>query len=542
MDIRNTIRSGYLVLFAILLLGMILRLYVFSHHQVIDSDGAYYSMLGKNLVSGSGYNEPEGIYQWYYPPVYPITIGLFWLVLGDLEFSSKLVSLICGTFIILFVYAIAKHTYTKKTALIAATLVALHPNLIRFSTTDTAESQFIFLLLVIILLTFYALKNHKIPTYCLLGSLFGLLYLCKPAGVQYFAIYLLLFLLVGLIKNLSRRKIIATLLSLFLAFALLASPYLVFLRNHYRYWTLSGLMTMNIVRSSLLFSGENQEKVYQLNDVGTELRYFTSANYPGQHLSIINLFSEDPSTFVRRYLHNFRQEIGLLFDGMKLFSFLAAILIPLGFYSGKWDRTRLVNQLILLGPLFPLLSAPLISTSSNRWVLPMVTILLIWLANGIAVVHDKLLTRFSHRSSLSSYSFLLLIFSFWTLGATLPFLAASKHYASMYPHEHKELGLWIKNHLSLPPSTLIMSPSPHVPFYATTKLKTTPWGTAEEIINYARYHKVKYLVIDDHFLGQARSQLTHPENIEAVDPTLEMIKSIGHPNGKTIRLYRFNDQ
>jgi len=526
------------LLLGIFIIGVILRMYVWNLHDVMDSDGIYYSTLGKNLFSGNGYVCLEGNHQWYYPPLYPINIGLVWLITNDLAFSSKFVSLFYGTLLIPLIFLVSDRIYGRPTSITAALLTAFHPTLIRFSSTDTAESQFVFLLVLILLLSYYAFKTPTSSLFCILGSLYGLLFLCKPAGIQYLAAYLVIFVIVGFLKKWGtivamKRQVLV--LSFFL---ILAFPYLLFLKNHYGFWTLSELSTRNLARSLLIFSGDNPEKVFQLNDDGTELRYFTSSKYPGEHLSIIGVCKENPVNFIKRYISNCIQEVFLIFHNISLFAIPMVLFLYIHFCSIKWNSSRLSNESILFFVFIPMVTAPLISTNSSRWMLPMIPPLLIWTANGITELQKHFSKEDLSKSQLLQNSLTVIIVILWVLGTTSPFLMSIGKYAYMYPHEHKELGKWIKEHLSLSPETVIMSPSPHVPFYADTKLKIMPWGTTDQVINYAKNHNIQYVVIDDHFLGRARGQLHLLYDFTEKNDNIELVKAAMHQNGKKVRLFR----
>ena len=537
-NLNKTDRNEIVIIAGLLCVGFLLRFYLFHLHKVIDYDGVYYAMLGKNLFSGNGYIEPEGIYQWYYPPLYPLNIGILWKLSGNLEVSSKLVSLIYGTLILPLTYLIAKKFYNFKVGIIATALVALHPNMIRFSTTDTAESLFIFILLLAIYLTLYAIESNKLIIFSFIGVLFGMLFLCKPAGVQYLAGYTLFFIFIGLLEKWGIKTVITRTIMIVIMFLIIATPYLFFLKKHYGYWTLSELATRNLARSLLISAGDNDAKVYQLNDDRTELKYFTSDTYSGKHISILSNFKENPENFIRRYFSNLRDELILIFDGIRIFAIPLLIFLFAGFFRIFFNKKVKIRELILFSIFIPFLTAPLVSAHSPRWVLPMVPVLLIWSSIGIVDFQEKLNKSHGQYFQLFTSKFTAFVLLIWLLAITGPFIQESKSYAHSYPYEHKELGVWMKKNLKINSSTTVMSASPHVSFYAGTKLKIMPWGNAEEIIEYAKYCNIKFLVIDKHFLGSFRSQLNRLDNIEHIYPDMELVKEIRNVNGKWIKLYR----
>ena len=140
-----TQKKELIILVTIFLCAFTIRLYFMQHREVIDFDGVYYGMLGKNLVSGKGYIEPEGIYQWYYPPFYPVQIGFMWLLIGDVEAAGEWISLIYGSLLPLLLFFLAKKLNGINVAFLAAILSALYIPYIEFSSSVTADINFIFL-------------------------------------------------------------------------------------------------------------------------------------------------------------------------------------------------------------------------------------------------------------------------------------------------------------------------------------------------------------------------------------------------------------
>ncbi len=387
-------RTAYASFAAVVLLGILARFYLLRLHQVIDYDGVFYAMLGKNFVAGLGYTEPAQGHQWYYPPLYPLSVGIFWRAIGNLELCSKLVSLIFGVGIMALVYRLAKRLYGARAALFAVGLTALHPDLISFSSTDSAESMFTFIFVLAILSAVGAVRSAKLRRYFVTGVLFGLLFMAKPAGVQYFAAFICFLAVITVLEKQSLRSLLARVMVMVVVFGVISYPYLDRLRDHYGRWTLSELPTLSIVRSTLAFSGDNPEKVFQLNEAGTHLRYWTSIDNVGERVGLVALFRQAPRAFIRRYVSNAVQELRQILCSFRVCAALIVILLAAHVASFMRRRIEHTTELLLLCLLLPLATDPLFSAASPRRVLPLMPILLIWAASGMAEIQRGLTNRF----------------------------------------------------------------------------------------------------------------------------------------------------
>ena len=93
-----------LIIGALILFGAGYRLFVMvAMDGFIDSDGTNFVALGRNLWAGLGYvdtNMASNITSMWRAPGYPFALGAVQQIVGDAEFSGRVVSLICGTALI----------------------------------------------------------------------------------------------------------------------------------------------------------------------------------------------------------------------------------------------------------------------------------------------------------------------------------------------------------------------------------------------------------------------------------------------------------
>jgi 4-amino-4-deoxy-L-arabinose transferase-like glycosyltransferase len=130
-------------------------------------DPVFYRLLGDVIANGNGYRYPApfngpGIGfapTAYYPPAYPTVLAAArWINLHSplpdaMTATVVAVNLVAAAAGIVLVYAIASRMADHKTALVAAAIVALWPNLILHTATTLSETVFIAVMLLALWLT-----------------------------------------------------------------------------------------------------------------------------------------------------------------------------------------------------------------------------------------------------------------------------------------------------------------------------------------------------------------------------------------------------
>ena len=164
------IKKEHVQLISILLIGIIVRIIKFNDASMV-MDTVIFSRLGENLIEygryvyGENYN--MGI---FFPPGYPVFIGIFNLIFRDLIFSAKMVSLIASCISILLSYCIGKELYNREAGLFSALVFAIYPVLLIISVDVYADALFLCLLLLSLYIFILSLKKDSYT----LSFLFGL--------------------------------------------------------------------------------------------------------------------------------------------------------------------------------------------------------------------------------------------------------------------------------------------------------------------------------------------------------------------------------
>lgn len=114
-------------------------------------DPAIYGYLADRIVRGHGYTYVDGVATAYYPPGYPFALaGLQWLLerLGadvSRHVRMTLLNFVPSVLTVGLTWAIARRLLDRTTAVVAAGIVAIWPNLVFFVAIGFTETLFVFL-------------------------------------------------------------------------------------------------------------------------------------------------------------------------------------------------------------------------------------------------------------------------------------------------------------------------------------------------------------------------------------------------------------
>ena len=128
----------------------------------VESGDAYsYFFYGRQMAEGGGYLNLDGSGRAtaYYPPGYPAILGaLFWVLLhtplpddaAALAMGGSLLHVVLGTASVALAFVLARSLAGRRTALAAAAVLAVWPNVVFYGSTLQLETTFIFLSLAVL--------------------------------------------------------------------------------------------------------------------------------------------------------------------------------------------------------------------------------------------------------------------------------------------------------------------------------------------------------------------------------------------------------
>jgi hypothetical protein len=501
------------VLFFWTLLAFLLRLFfLWRFEQVISPDGVQYVALGQKLIVGQF---QEGL-STYFPPLYPLLVGLSSVFFHDLEFAGRFVSVVAGSLLVIPSYRLVRDWYGEQVALIGAGLISLHPLLIYYSTALLTESTYTLLFTCGVLTGWTALSGGMSRSFLLAGVIFGACYLLKPEAAG--------FLLLLLIPTLARKffdkasllkTALRNALLLCAGFLLLAGPYLFYLRQQTGTWTLSGKVAGHLWQGNR-FYGE----------------YLTP--------SVMPVVPDMTTIFVQlTKALRFEYEIfNLIFPA----SFV--LLAGLGLFRKRWTDGRGWRELYLFSFIAAALVGYAVTLPNIRFIVPLLPLLLCWVSKGVFEFAGWSAGTL-YRAKGAGKSFPLVrkaivpLIVTGLLATLLPlsvYLLRGDKWGDYYGQ--KRAAAWIKEH-DTSKMPVIMSTVPVAAFYASGKhvaLLDEEYGT---LLTRARRERVGYLLVNERNFKFMRLSFLLDET--RIHPGLHLIHTIAEAPGHKILIYALDE-
>lgn len=519
-------------------LGLLSRLLLLRFQQVMTPDGVYYATLGKNLVAG---NFKEGL-STYYPPLYPLLVGLSTLIFRDVEAGGKMVSAMAGGLLVVPVYLLTRILYGTGAASIGAFLIAINPPLNYYSTLLLTESTYTLLFTTAALTGLTALSAGRASFFFSTGLVLGACYLIRPEAIGYLGLMSVLACGAKFSgKQLPLGSVLCNVLSLVTGFTLLASPYILFLRQRTGRWTISDKLR------ALTPSGESLERKWFGLAPGRQTtladRLYAGIHSKDDGLVEAGSLISSPRDLLRVIGDSFKAlqwEISYLIRNLLPPHFI--LLMGLGMFKADWSK----DIYLLLFAVATLIGYAILSDAiEDRLLLPLLPLLLCWVARGIEEVGrwlDRPLERmrFSRTFSLKAGEALRAAGMAALLLSLLPWIAHTFIRGQLnQPVEHKQAGAWIREHSH--EAALVMATNPYAAFYAGRKPLYLPAEEYLTVVEYAKRQEVDYLVIDEgvvsrgHWGNNEYSHLRFLLDEQSHHPELKLVyKFDGLPNRKIL--------
>jgi len=518
------------------------RIVFFRHEVFIGNNPAFFARLGKNLVENGVYafgeNYNMGL---FFPPGYPVFVGLMNLFVNDLFLSGKLVSLIAGVVTIVIFYKIGKEIYNGRAGLFAAFALAALPLAIKMSVVGQTDALFYCFAFLSIYLFIISAGKDNILMHIPAGIFTGMAYLTRPEGLL---LLLLPFLLSDSLNPFRNKRQLLKIAIVFSLFMLVISPYLLFIKNSTGKFSLSGKS------STAAFIAEMPESYHELMSVEGNPDYDSALYSLNAEKNQVRLFDENsqvsfagfvlkhPASFLKKYGKNIIEEQKIL---VKL---LVPIILPLFFAFFTRDLFRAGSRLIfILFPLMFFLVYPAVLIM-ERHALLTVLFLIIFSSAGYAdsgyalsVILDFYGIAKNRLAAFGVKNIRYIIIAVFIL-STLPYLMFSNAVKTAFPVEAVNAGRYLKNKVSDEYEKLnVMSRQPWVSFYSDARFTWLPYADVADLVHFAKLYKVDYIVIDERLLGKWKfyDRLTRMDKYSG-DVTL----AYEDRSGRLIRLFRVN--
>ena len=509
-DARLLTREDVWYLSGFVLLAFALRfLLTWGIEHVITPDGVGYVSLGRELMAG---NFGAGMSP-YWPPLYPVLVGVSSVFFNDIEFAGRFVSVLAGALTPVPVYILARVSYGVRVARLAAFLSALHPLLIYYSTLVLTEATYTLLFTCGVLTGWLALRGGRTRTFLLAGLWFGACYLMKPEAAGFVVLLAALAFAAKLFgKRMSLRKLVAGVVALCVGFALLALPYVFYVQRVTGAWTLSTKMGGHMWQGTRRASQMGPQVSPLVPDAATALVQLAKALR--HEYEIFNLIL--PPVFV-------------LFVGLALF-------------RRSWTKEQASRELYLALFMLATLVGYAVTLPNIRFLVPLLPLLICWVAKGVVEFEGWVLGTLggTRGKILSTGRRLAVPLVVVVLAASLVplfvYLLRGDKWSDY--HGQKLAAQWIRAQGETR-ARRIMSTVPVTAFYAGAEHVTLEDEEYAAFVERARRERVDYVIINERNLKHMRLRTLLDE--ESGHEGLRLVHRLVEAPGHRVLVYTLAD-
>jgi 4-amino-4-deoxy-L-arabinose transferase-like glycosyltransferase len=533
LTVATDTKKEYFRVGALVLGALLLRVLFWHTEWVLNPDGIYYSWLGRNLLSG---DLDQGL-STYWPPFYPLLIGICWRLFGDLESAGRIISVFAGSLLVIPTYLLAREFCGKRIAMVSGVLVSFYPLLLDYSTRARSETVYSLILMTLIWLLWRTVKDPSPGRFIGVGLLVGLAYLTKPEGIFYLIIVLVgLFGLRNASGNFHLRQRVAAAIVVIVAASVVSLPYVVYLKQVTGSWTISQ-------KHLLAFPTSSRHAL--LDDDGTLMdSLYAGSSVRVPRVSTSRLTVDNFSNMIyamKGRLVNFYRHV---FPG--LFPPLLIGLAVLGLFHIPWNAQRWEQELYITLFLGATIAGYSWSWFLPRLMVPFLPLLLIWAAEGTQVLADWGLNSVP-RHFLARLPVVRQPAVATGVVVAVVFLSVITDIRSLWrgeqqrePTEQKMAAQWIKT--NSPARPLIMASGPWAAFYAEGHHLYIPRADYDTVIAYAHKKQVTYLIVDARWINKFNPNLLFLLENHVPSKDLTPVYQVNEPPQYPLVVYRLNNR
>jgi 4-amino-4-deoxy-L-arabinose transferase-like glycosyltransferase len=464
--------------------------------QVVHTDGVWYAVMGVNFARGLGLTDWFGRPVTFWSPLYPVALGLAWLVFPSAEVAGRLVSLISGLLCVPLIYLLARRVYDETTAWVGAFLVALVPQLALQSIWMLTEALYTLLIVAAFLSAIASFQRARWATVA--GGLLGLATLTRPEALVYLLVLTAAYFGAWLVRRQAGYAV--RLVAMLLAFGLAVAPYVLWLHSVTGHWALTAKTDVNFAVDYIGWETVERQH-FTLTPDGTSIGGFQATRFDFLAYAV-----QHPLQVVSHWRQTFLEFSSELFNVGKPWFLPLAVL---GLLGEVWNSRR-GERWFLVAALAPLVGLSLLH-ADGRFVTPLLPFLCLWAARGLIVLHGWLVVAVpgleSFLTGVGSGRFALAVSALLVLWMAPLYLADRTANFDPYnePLEIKHAGQWIRD--TYGPGQIIVSRRLQVAFYAEGKLLELPLGDVGAVIKYSRANGARLLVVDSRTVPGQRPDL-----------------------------------
>ena len=484
----------------LLLIGLLTRITATFLTYVIARDGTRFIVMAQHVKEQG----VAGVLSEQYHPLYSILIYLWNFPVGNWEHSARIAAVVMGVLTLIPLFYLTKDLFGEAIAKTALLLYSFHPYAVRFSADALSESTYIFFMICSLWLGYSALAGRKKIWFMFLaGGSASLAYLTRPEGIGVFMVLSLFCLLTPFFKIHKKPLLfgLTAFILLFAGFTLFSSPYMAAIKNKTGYWQITTKKRNRDFLPSFI-----RNKLF--NEKNKPANHEPGAAQTSERKNIVD--TKEPVK--KRFdLKEIKRKTGCLASLSNtffktchpvMFVFLVIGLI-FGFKDKNKDRKLIISVIITTFILYfyVLYKLSLGYYVSKRHVLPLVTILFCFCANGVhAAGRFKPIEKILKFKTFSPVVVLTLLCVIICAPKTFKPNRFNKKYI-------KDIANWITIHGDM--KALYAVDDPRITFYAGVQSVTVPSCDLplSQIDYFLSSRNPKYLLLDKLFVSRYIKEL-----------------------------------
>jgi dolichyl-phosphate-mannose-protein mannosyltransferase len=222
---------------ALVAIALAIRLYLSFTNYCIAGDGVAYVRMAQWFAAGDWRRSLAAVFS----PFYPLLIAGAHPLVPDWELAGNLISALLGSAAVATIYLMMREAFeSRRVAIGAAALVAIHPELASYSASVRTEAGYIFLVTAAVWLLQKTLRSGRTSDALVAGAVGGCAYLYRTEAIGllvFGAAFIPLAALVGRTSGLARACRLSAAFAL--AFVAIGGPYVAYLRVATGRWSVS---------------------------------------------------------------------------------------------------------------------------------------------------------------------------------------------------------------------------------------------------------------------------------------------------------------
>lgn len=508
----------------------------------------------------------EWLWTWWFWFLYSIGIAFFDLFFNNEILSANIFNIVCLNIIWILTYLLGKNILSLKYNFLSLILLFLSPILLNFNIWILSENLYIPLFLILFLWILNFKSNSNITTTLFLSFIVALMYLTRAEAFIYVWSIWIIFIYLWLIKKYNFKKILILSITWILWFFIFISPYLFHLYNITGEIWLTNKGTSNLRQAELrwLDKMDNdwfEKAVWELTPDKHHLMawfaWWLKYDKSYENLSLKKYFLDNPHKIMSRMLDNQKKLYSQ--NLIRIIWWWASYL-----YQVEWSRIFYKNILFYLISLLPILLCLywIFSLIKNKKYYFLISFLSFYLTASFFFTIFFVLDRyfiiflpifivlisywlenikynnkiFHNLLFYSIWIVLILIYSLWLLS-----YYNSNKWLDEYYKVKQIAWEYLKEYHNSKVNLKIMERFPIVTYYSWTKQRwITPYtDKLQDIIEYAKYNNLDYLIVDTLDFKKYRQNLIFLLEKKLVNNDISILKEIEYNEQKVI-IFKIN--